>query len=840
MGLSAGTVLNGRYQIIDRLGKGGMGVVWRGHDLLFKRDVAIKVMNDQAPDADDFARFLREAQVGVRLQHPGIAAVYDIGRTGDDIFITMELLTGSDLRTVVAAHPTGIPVSRVLDLMAQAADALAVAHEQGVIHRDLTPGNMVVADDGRLKICDFGLAKVLDASRPITKPDTTFGTPAYMSPEQFTTAAVDTRSDLYSLGCVTYALVTGHPPFKADTWITFAAQHAHADPEPPSGDQPIPPEFSNLVLRMLAKDPADRPESAAAIAAELRKLAEPIAAETPKESDEPEPEANATAVIPPAEFTTPFIPRVGLLKAVTSVLSIRPEDWVWHTGHVCVAGDADTGKTRFLWEITAERQPVWINAESDERMLPEMLAVLASYGQDTEGLTDHAVVKAAFGRLLGRPDGPRLAVIDGIADPALVDQFLPRFASGNVYISSRRRPPKGWAPVIDVDVLDDTEAFVMTSMLLPDASDADAQALRIMTGYRPRLIEQACSYIRNRGVADIQAFCTSVGQDVETALNAIGDSRGQTLTAIYRRYAEELGREAPDSLRLLELLPYIAHLCVPPEFLMAYLLGVPYIRKEDLTRAQLTYEAAIRPLQAYSLVTVSPTRGISIQPFTQHVLRAIFGKTLAAKLQSLQTILQVNREALYAEGWSLLTVTGRQTCGRVLLTHLIDEFQNGSTLASQGIIGGVQWGMLVTHLWHQQLKLELLGLIANGTIQVMDGGALGWEAFLATGKDRAKVQQDELLGVRDIIERILAPEGTNAATSGGPDSDPAGDEETTAAKFKESLADYMARLTPRYQHSPVGELDLRIVHGWAFDSTEAEQIRRAFLGMLDQASMDEE
>jgi len=828
MSLSAGTVLNGRYQIIDRLGKGGMGSVWRGHDLRFKRDVAIKVMNENSPGAGDFNRFLREAQIGVKLQHPGIAAVYDMDRDADDNFIVMELLTGSDLQTILAAHPRGIPVPRVLDLMAQAADALAAAHKHGVIHRDLTPANMVVADDGHLKICDFGLAKVLDASRPITRPETTLGTLAYMSPEQFTTAAVDARSDLYSLGCVTYALVTGNPPFAGDTFIAFAAQHMHTEPEPPSGDQPIPPEFRDLVLRLLAKNPADRPESAAAVATRLRELAGPVTAAEPDESAEPEPATDASGVFPPAGFTTPFVPRADLLEAVAWVLSVRPDDWAWQTGHVCFTGDVGTGKTHFLREITAKQQPVWIDAESDGRMLAGMLAALASNGQDTTSLTDPVLVKAAFGRLLGRPDGPGLVVIDGIADPALVDQFVPRFTSGWVYISSRRRPPKGWAPVIVVDKLDDLEASVMTSMHLPDASTADAQALRIMTGSRPRLIEQACGYIRRNGITDIPAFCSSVSQDVETALNAIADTRGQTLTAIYRRYVAELGREAPDSLRLLELLPFIAHVCVPPEFLMAYLLDVPYIKKRDLTRAQLTYEAAIRPLEAYSLVTVSPKRGVSIDPFTQHVLRAIFGKPPLAKLESLLAMHKTLREDLHAAGWSALTVAGRETCGRVLFTHLRDHYQNGGALASQGTIGGVQWGMLVAHLWYQQLKLEWLVLVADQTIRVMDGGAIDWDAFLAAGSDRPQVQRDELLGVRDVFEGMVAPQNSDAAASGEPDPDPG--RQITSQELREQLVDIVLQVTRRYQDSAVGELDLKIVHGWAFDSAEAAQLRSALRG----------
>jgi serine/threonine protein kinase len=271
MTVSAGTRLNGRYEVREQLGKGGMGVVWRGRDVLLNRPVAIKVMKDADPDQESYARFIREAQVGARLQHAGIVAVHDIGRAGDDIFIVMELLTGTDLDELLRRVRNGLPVDQVVDLMAQAAEALAVAHDNGVVHRDIKPANMFLVGGERLKVCDFGLARV--AASSLTDSDRLFGTAAYMAPEQFLTAAVDARADLYSLGCVMYALLAWHPPFPANqSWMALATQHARVVPEPPHGGYPVPGELRVIVLRLLAKHPANRPPTARAVAAELRAI----------------------------------------------------------------------------------------------------------------------------------------------------------------------------------------------------------------------------------------------------------------------------------------------------------------------------------------------------------------------------------------------------------------------------------------------------------------------------------------------------------------------------------------------------------------------------------------
>lgn len=286
MTIQAGTVLNNRYEVLSKVGDGGMGTVWRGHDAILDREVAIKVM--LRPDEAALTRFLREARVGARLQHPGITTIHDIDVAGNEAFIVMEFLDGSDLGSILGRHQRGLKAARAVGYMIQACEALGAAHERGVVHRDLKPQNMFVVSGDRLKICDFGIAKVI--SQQITRIGVGMGTPPYMAPEQFKDASsVDARADLYSLGCVLYTLLTGLPPFldKRLTPEEFLAHVARVAPEPPRGTHPIPGPLSALTLRMLAKKPRDRPTSAFEVAAELRKIG--LAAARAAESADPRP-----------------------------------------------------------------------------------------------------------------------------------------------------------------------------------------------------------------------------------------------------------------------------------------------------------------------------------------------------------------------------------------------------------------------------------------------------------------------------------------------------------------------------------------------------------------------
>jgi hypothetical protein len=271
--MQAGLKLSGRYALQALLGSGGMGEVWRGVDEYLDRPVAVKVLREHHADPELAGRFRREAIIAARLQHPGITVVHDVGSDNGQLFIVMELLHGRDLAAMLAEAPAGLPIDAVVSLTIQAAEALQAAHAIHVVHRDLKPANLFVLDGGQLKICDFGIAWAVDSTTHLTATGQTIGTPAYMSPEQCQGQQVDERSDLYSLGCVLYELLTGQPPFADGQPLAVMLQHLNAAPAAPRTIRPdVPRELDHLVLELLAKDPARRPADARHVTEALQAL----------------------------------------------------------------------------------------------------------------------------------------------------------------------------------------------------------------------------------------------------------------------------------------------------------------------------------------------------------------------------------------------------------------------------------------------------------------------------------------------------------------------------------------------------------------------------------------
>jgi eukaryotic-like serine/threonine-protein kinase len=276
--MESGTVLAGRYRLDRRLGRGGMGEVWGGRDLRLRRDVAVKVLRDVDPVEAEVRRFVREATIAAGLQHPGITVVFDANAHDGQLFIVTELLSGKDLGKVLAAHPGGLPLEQVLGFGIQLADALAAAHGRGIIHRDLKPANLFVQADerlpnGRLKVCDFGLARDLTSSSKVTRAGEVFGTPAYMAPEQWRTAAASPGADLYAAGCILYEMLTGRVPFEGSSLPALMAQHLTQAPVPPRDLKPgTPAALNDLVLSLLSKEPTSRPASATEVLAILTRL----------------------------------------------------------------------------------------------------------------------------------------------------------------------------------------------------------------------------------------------------------------------------------------------------------------------------------------------------------------------------------------------------------------------------------------------------------------------------------------------------------------------------------------------------------------------------------------
>ncbi|SOB83318.1 protein kinase domain-containing protein [Streptomyces sp. 1331.2] len=264
-----GRALNGRYELVGILGVGGMATVWRGVDRVLGRQVAVKVLNGGLADDPRFAeRFSREAQHAAMLVHPRIVMVFDSGVDEGTPFIVMELVNGRSLAALLAEQRT-LPVERAVGVATAVCEALAVAHAAGLVHRDIKPGNIMITDDGGVKVVDFGIARAGSSSN-LTQAASVLGTAAYLSPEQATASELDGRTDLYAVGCVLTEMLTGATPFTAETPVAIAFKHVSEQPLPPSARRPgLPPALDAAVLRLLAKNPADRPADATAARAEL-------------------------------------------------------------------------------------------------------------------------------------------------------------------------------------------------------------------------------------------------------------------------------------------------------------------------------------------------------------------------------------------------------------------------------------------------------------------------------------------------------------------------------------------------------------------------------------------
>jgi len=253
-------LIAGRYELNTAIGRGAMGEVWRAYDQMLSRPVAVKVLLAQNDDPTAASRFRLEAQTAGRLHHPHVVGVLDFGEHEGRLFLVMELVDGDSLSRVLSDDGP-LPAERVAHIAAQAAAGLAVAHEQGIVHRDIKPGNLLLDADGTVKIGDFGIARFMDdPSAALTATGQIVGTSLYIAPERALGKPAGPASDVYSLGCVLYQLLTGNPPFRADTPIAILHQHLDAAPVPPRElGVALPPAFENYLLGLLAKRPEDRP-----------------------------------------------------------------------------------------------------------------------------------------------------------------------------------------------------------------------------------------------------------------------------------------------------------------------------------------------------------------------------------------------------------------------------------------------------------------------------------------------------------------------------------------------------------------------------------------------------
>jgi serine/threonine-protein kinase len=286
-------LLGGRYELDGVVGRGGMAEVYRARDIRLDRIVAIKTLRaDLARDQIFQARFRREAQSAASLNHPSIVAVYDTGEdmaTGVPVpYIVMEYVDGRTVRDLLQEGHRLLP-ERSLEIIDGVLRALDYSHQAGIVHRDIKPGNVMVTRNGDVKVMDFGIARAMsDAQATMTQTAQVIGTAQYLSPEQARGERVDSRSDLYSTGCLLYELLTGRPPFTGDSPVAIAYQHVRENPVPPSRVDPdVPPWADAIVLKAMAKSPADRYQTAADMRADLQRAASgmPVAAAPPTRFD---------------------------------------------------------------------------------------------------------------------------------------------------------------------------------------------------------------------------------------------------------------------------------------------------------------------------------------------------------------------------------------------------------------------------------------------------------------------------------------------------------------------------------------------------------------------------
>ena len=311
-------LLGGRYELDGVVGRGGMAEVYRARDIRLDRIVAIKTLRaDLARDQIFQARFRREAQSAASLNHPSIVAVYDTGEdmaTGVPVpYIVMEYVDGRTVRDLLQEGHRLLP-ERSLEIIDGVLRALDYSHQAGIVHRDIKPGNVMVTRNGDIKVMDFGIARAMsDAQATMTQTAQVIGTAQYLSPEQARGERVDSRSDLYSTGCLLYELLTGRPPFTGDSPVAIAYQHVRENPVPPSRVDPDVPAWADaIVLKAMAKSPADRYQTAADMRTDLQRAASgmPVAAAPPTRFDMyPQTQrmgagpmmAGATSQIPPVE-----------------------------------------------------------------------------------------------------------------------------------------------------------------------------------------------------------------------------------------------------------------------------------------------------------------------------------------------------------------------------------------------------------------------------------------------------------------------------------------------------------------------------------------------------------
>ncbi|NND84359.1 MAG: Stk1 family PASTA domain-containing Ser/Thr kinase [Acidimicrobiia bacterium] len=388
--MESGHLLAERYELISHIARGGMADVWQAQDRALNRRVAVKVLHPQYSNDDSFVRrFRREAQAAANLSHPNIVSIFDWGQEDATYFIVMELIEGRSLRDILRSEGPLLP-RRATEIASEVAAALAVAHQAGLVHRDVKPGNILITRDGTVKVTDFGIARAWDDSQELTRTGAVIGTATYFSPEQAQGIGADARSDLYSLGIVLYEMLVGAPPFKGDSPVAVAYQHVSAMPMAPTSVSPdVPAGLEAIVLRSLEKQPERRYQSATDQRADLLSSLRGDAPVTPA-SARPVPQEAPTRVLtgvvaaPPTAAPTEAYREVEeeppnqipfILTAFAMLAALSFGVWLLFQG-LGIGGDTDAtaaiGDTAIIPIVANMSQQEAINAVAAAGFVPQL------------------------------------------------------------------------------------------------------------------------------------------------------------------------------------------------------------------------------------------------------------------------------------------------------------------------------------------------------------------------------------------------------------------------------------------------------------------------------------